>query len=521
MLDIYDCTLREGEQAAGAHFNFQNRVELAQKLDDFGVDYIELGWPLSSQEIFDCFQVCNNKVKNAKIVAFGSTSITNNITEDKNLNSIVDCGAKYACIFGKTWLEHIEKQLRLTSEENLKKIKESVEFLKKAGIKVFYDAEHFFEGFKSNKEYAVETLVSAAQAGAEKLILCDTNGAIFPHEVKAIIEEVKEILNKKNIKAGLGVHFHNDRGLALANTLSCLPYIEHVQGTLNGIGERIGNLDLCTFLPCYELLGKKPRVNLEKLKELSEESARLSGFQIVDDKPFVGKNAFAHKGGVHNDALSKGASYEHVVPEKYGNKRKILLTRLGGSASVVSVAKQFGHELDKKDPKTKEKMHKLFEELSSLESQGYRLSALPAEQFLLIEKHFSNAKEFFSIKDWKITTEKRNKSKFWLRCLINGSIIEDELIVDGGPVDAAYKLMKKLLEKTYSEIQHLHLLDYHVEIARRNEEASSVRTAITFKDSEKFETIGVSQNIIESSIEALSKGFQYYLQRLYSRRGKI
>jgi len=524
MIEIYDCTPREGEQAAGASFSFENRIELFKKLDEFGVDFIELGWPHASTDIFRAFAECKKLAKHAKIVAFGSTSISKEIEKDENLNSIVSCGAKYACIFGKTSLEHIKKQLKITPEKNLSKIKESIEFLKKNNIRVFYDAEHYFDGYKENKKYAIETLISALNAGAEKIILCDTNGGILPNEAEKITRETKEQLESFNIKFQLGVHFHNDCGLALANTLLCLPYINQVQGTINGIGERVGNLDFSSFLPIYtKKLSKELNFNLKELKELNEEAYRLSGIEIPEKKPFVGETAFAHKGGVHIDANNKGASYEHVEPEDFGNKSITILNTLGGKSAVISVAEEFGHNLDKKDYQIVEKINRLFKELKEYENRGYKIGAMKAEQFLLIEKYFGNLKEFFKILEWEIKTSYNNgeeESVFNVECKFdNGEITEEELEINGGPVDVAYKTLKNLVSRRYSEISNLQLIDFHVSIARSEREESSVRTKITFKsEKEEFEIVGVDSNILQSAIEAIEKGFKYWLNLKYKEK---
>ncbi|MEK6820341.1 MAG: citramalate synthase, partial [Nanoarchaeota archaeon] len=318
-IEIYDCTLREGSQAAGAHFSIEDRVELFKALDSFGMDYIELGWPVS-EEVLESFELCRKARKNAKIVAFGSTSIAKNPEEDFNLLGIIESKPDFACIFGKTSKEHVEKQLKITLEENIKKIHDSINFLKSRGIRVFYDAEHYFDSFKEDREYALDTLVSAAKAGAEKIILCDTNGGTLPNEVEYIVLTTREKLLEKDISIGLGVHFHDDSGLALANTLASLPYIAQVQGTINGIGERIGNLNFSEFLPIYIKKIPMPEIKLKLLKNVNEEAYRLAGLEIPHSRAFVGDTAFAHKGGVHIDAESKGASYQHANPEDYGNK---------------------------------------------------------------------------------------------------------------------------------------------------------------------------------------------------------
>jgi 2-isopropylmalate synthase len=247
-LEIYDTTLREGEQSAVANFDLKDRIEICKMLDDFGVDYIELGWPIASQEIFDSFKPCIEAVKKAKVVAFGSTSIRENPGEDENLNSIVESGVKVACIFGKSHLIHVEKQLKISAQENLTRIEKSVKYLKEKEIEVFYDAEHYFDAFKLHEDYAIETLVSAKKAGATRIILCDTNGGTLPDEAEKIVKTTKEKLGEIE----LGVHFHDDSGLALANTLVTLPYAKQIQGTINGIGERVGNLNLANFCQCAQ-----------------------------------------------------------------------------------------------------------------------------------------------------------------------------------------------------------------------------------------------------------------------------
>jgi 2-isopropylmalate synthase len=518
MTEIYDCTLREGEQAEGASFSPEGRIELCEELDDFGVDYIELGWPLSSQEIFDSFKFALNKVKNAKIVAFGSTSIKENPEEDYNLNSIVNCGAKYACIFGKTDLNHIRAQLKITSEENLEKIFKSVEFLKKRKITVFYDAEHYFDGFRIDSEYAIKTLIKAIEAGAEKVILCDTNGGIMPDQAKEIVQKTKEELKKKDFNPKLGVHFHDDCGLALANTIACLPYVEQVQGTINGIGERIGNLNFSEFLPIYiKKMKNSSKINLKKLKQINEDAFRHSGLEIPKQRAFVGDTAFAHKGGVHIDAKTKGASYEHEIPEDFGNQSIILLTSLGGRNSVAELAKSFNKSLDKNNQNVSDKMGRLFEELRIYEKKGYRLGALKAEQFLLIDKHFGENKDFLTIKSWKIESEFKDgkeTSCFQVVCDLGGEIVEGSACVEGGPINAAYKTLIELLSKKYPEIMKLELIDFHVSIAKKHKEESSVRTEIIFKDENLFSTVGVDINILESALESLEKGFRYYLKTL-------
>ena len=523
-LEIYDCTLREGEQAEGASFSSFQRLELCRKLDDFGVNYIELGWPLASKEIYDSFKQALSFVKNAKIVAFGSTSIKDKFSEDENLNSIVMCGAEVACIFGKTDAEHVEKQLRVSKEENLRKIEGSIMFLKENGLEVFYDAEHYFDGFKKDRDYAVSTLVGALKGGASRIILCDTKGGILPEEALKIVKESKEMLKQEGFnEIKLGVHFHDDCGLALANALACINEVVQVQGTINGIGERVGNLNFSEFLPVYiKKLGGNLRVDLKKLKNINEDAFKISGVSIPEKRAFVGDLAFAHKGGVHIDAINKGAGYEHENPCDFGNKSVVLLNSLGGRSSVVGLAKEYGFELDKRDIKVSEKIQKLFDELRELEKNGYRLGSLRAEQFLLIDKYFGNSKLIFDIKEWNVNSElryKKERSYFKVVVDLDGEIIEDSMSLNGGPVDAAFKTLKKVAGKKY-DIDKLELVDFHVSIATRHGEESAVRTEIKFNGFENFSTVGVDKNILGSSIEALVKGIRYSILRNSKGEGR-
>ena len=510
-IEIYDCTLREGEQAAGAFFSLQERVKLFEILDNFHADFIEVGWPMN-EEVLEAFEECRKIRKRAKISAFGSTAMSNNIEQDKNLLNIISTKADYACIFGKTHLQHVEKQLKINKEENLERIKNSIKFLINNRMKVFYDAEHYFDAFKENKDYALLTIKTALDAGAERIILCDTNGGILPDEAEKIIIETEKIIGKEK----LGVHFHNDCNLALANTLICLPYVKQVQGTINGIGERIGNLNFSEFLPVMKKTGRI-NLDLKKLKEVNETAFKLAGIEIPETRAFIGNTAFSHKGGVHIDATNKGASYEHANPEDYGNKRVIVMNSLGGAAGIISVAEQFGYFLDKKDEKVRKKIEELFIELREMEIKGYRHGAIKAEQFLLIEKYFGKLKESIELEKWKVETEFNNgkeKSKFSIFCKIDSRSFYDTHEIAGGPVDAAYKTILNLAAKKYPEIKNLKLIDFHVSIARSLAEESSVRTIITFSDkNEEFQTIGVDNNLIESAIEAITKACNYYLNR--------
>ncbi|MBU0957322.1 MAG: hypothetical protein KKF56_00780, partial [Nanoarchaeota archaeon] len=509
-LEIYDATLREGEQAGGVSFSIGDRIAIAEELDELGVDYIELGWPIN-EDVKKAFWEVEKLNLNSKVVAFGSTSLSGNVEEDINLKSIVDSKTKYACIFGKTWGEHIEKQLKISKEENLKKIEESVKFLKDKEIEVFYDAEHYFDGFKSDKEYAIETLKSALVGGATRLILCDTNGGSLPDEVKEITKFTKEELEKYFPDVDLGIHTHNDSGLALANTIEVLDYVKQVQGTMNGLGERVGNLDLCEFIPLVIFKkGYDLDVDLEKLKGVSDLVYEVANLPKQIGQAFVSDRAFTHKGGVHIDANIKGASYNHVTPERLGLNHSLMLSSLGGAACVVSAAKNLGYDLDKKDEKIREKINNVLKELGELEKEGYDLGNIEAEQYILIEKHFNKYENYFKILEWNIETSGK-KSKCVLKIKVEDEVIETNNEIEGGPVDVLFKTLVEVLAKKYIEITKLKLINYSVRIAKSRGVESVVRTRMGFLDGAEFSCVGVDENIIQSSIEALEKGFNYYL----------
>jgi 2-isopropylmalate synthase len=513
MIKLFDTTLRDGAQSAEVNFSIRDKVEIVNALDDFGIDYIELGWPGSNPKDMEAFLDVSKLKLNGKVVAFGSTRRKGvDATKDINLQAILKSKAPVACIFGKTWLHHVDKQLKMGSEENLEAIKDSIVFLKSEGLQVFYDLEHFFDGFKDNKEYALECLKTAALANADCLVLCDTNGGCLPNEVLKIINEVKEFMNKEGLKKDLGVHFHNDSGTAVANTLAAIGAgVNEVQGTINGLGERTGNADLCQLIPAIVLKKKlKLNVKLEKITELSKFVYTLANIKALGSQPFVGKHAFSHKGGIHVDAVMKGASYEHIDPLAVGNKRDIILSDLSGKANIVEVAKKFGFNVKKDNPQ----VWKMLKEVEVLEKKGYDIGNLKAEQFLLVDKFFGSGNQFFKIDTWKIMSEQRNGE--FSEAVITGTVDgkEREVVapVKGGPVGAAYSALMKMVGTNYKNMKEIKLVNYKVMIAEDRGADSSVRVYIEFKNGkEEWGTVGVSTNILEASLEAIEKGFRYYL----------
>jgi 2-isopropylmalate synthase len=516
-MKIYDTTLRDGTQSKDVNLTVRDKLEFVRVLDDFGVDYIELGWPGSNPKDMECFlEASKMKLKNAKIVAFGATRRKGiKAEEDGNLKAILHSKAPTATIFGKSWIEHVEKQLATTPEENLKAIYDSIAFLKKNKLDVFYDAEHFFDGFKDNKKYALNCLKKAAEAKADCIVLCDTNGGTLPNEVVEIVGQVKRFFKENKIKTGLGLHFHNDSDCAVSNSLIVANEAEQIQGTINGVGERAGNANLCSILPALMLKMKiSTNIKLKKLKDVSDTLNILANLKPHNNQPYVGDNAFSHKGGIHVDALSKGVFYEHINPELIGADRVVVLSDLSGSANIVEVAKKFGHKVNKKDPR----VQKMLEEVKRLEKKGYDIGDLEAEQFILTEKYFGENKPIFEIEDLKIISEERD-GKDYNECVLVGKVDgkQREVVAPvkgkgGGPVDATYRALKKMLATNYKDIEDISLINYKVMIAEDVGAESSVRVYIEFKNHNKeWATIGVNTNILMASLEAIKKGFRYYL----------
>ncbi|MDO8740771.1 MAG: citramalate synthase [Candidatus Woesearchaeota archaeon] len=509
---IYDTTLRDGTQNKDVNLTVRDKVEFAKILDDFKADYIELGWPGSNPKDMEAFlEASKLKFNHAKIAAFCSTRKKElKANEDPNLRAVLDSKAAAAAVFGKTWILHIERQLKASKDENLDAISDSIKFLKKSNLEVFFDAEHFFDGFKDDKEYALECLKKAVDAGASCIVLCDTNGGCLPDEILGIVNEVRAAFPD----AQLGIHCHNDSGCAVANTLIVAGKVNHIQGTINGVGERCGNADLCQILPNI-VLKKNIQINadLSKLKEVSDKFNILANIKPQPNQPFVGKNAFSHKGGVHVDALSKGASYEHIDPEAVGNSRDIVLSDLSGSANIVEAVKQFGVNADKKDPRIKE----MLDEVKLLEKKGYDIGDLEAEKYLLANKHFLKKDPLFTINGWKIISENID-GELYSECIMDGNVNGSKIDViapvkEQGPVDAAYDAFKKLLA-SFRQLDDIKLINYKVMIAEDKGAESSVRVYIEFSNNgNEWATIGVNENILSASLEAIEKGFRYYLLR--------
>ncbi len=514
-VEVLDTTLRDGAQARGISFDLQAKIRIALELDKVGVHFIEAGWPGSNpkDELF-FKEIKRYELQNAEIVAFTSTRRKGmKASEDPILQKVLDADTKWVTVFGKSWDLHVTDVLRTTLEENLNMVYDTIKYLKENGRNVIFDAEHFFDGFKANKEYALQVLKTAEEAGADRIVLADTNGGSLPHEVYEIVSEVRE-----HVKKPLGLHMHNDSGCAVANTLmGVLAGASHVHGTINGIGERTGNADLCVLIPNLELKMKikalKNPEGLKMLKRLSKLVYELAGLQPNPYQPYVGDNAFAHKAGVHVDAVLKNPkAYEHVPPESVGNVRKVTVSELSGAANLVSWAKQeLGLVLDKKDPAVRRALKRIKE----LESRGYSFDNATASALLILLEELGIRPKFFEVEDWRVISEGglEKETKSWSVVKVSNGEAHVEAAEGVGPVEAIDKALRKALEKLAPEASNVRLIDYRVHLPKASKHTESdVRVEITFTDGKSFwTTTSVSRNIIEASLEALLQGIEYHL----------
>jgi len=523
-IDLFDTTLRDGTQGEKVAFSAEDKLRIAERLDEFGIQYIEGGWPGSNPKDMLFFEKAKGHTfKNAKIVAFGSTHRADRKPEDDpNLQALVEARTPANSIFGKSWLLHVRDALKITPEENLKIIYQSVKYLKEHDREVIYDAEHFFDGYKDNSSYAVETLLAAQEGGADVLVLCDTNGGSLPDEISKIIRYVK-----KNVDTPLGIHAHNDGELAVANSLAAVQAgCVHVQGTINGYGERCGNANLCSVTANLQLKYGRDVVSdkqLEKLSSLSRYVSELANLSQDNKLPFVGSSAFAHKGGVHVSAVMKNSStYEHLDPAIVGNRRRVLVSDLSGKSNVMYKSNELGIDLEDKQ----EKLPAIVKKLKKLENEGYQFEAAEASFELLVRRMTEPVKDFFALEGLRVIIEKNGtgncRSEATIRLNVNGQM-EHCASEGSGPVNALDCALRKALNQFYPEIDLMKLADYKVRVLNGTEGTDAkVRVLIESSDSngESWGTIGVSANIIDASWQALSDSFNYFLQNHYKSKKK-
>jgi 2-isopropylmalate synthase len=512
-IEIYDTTLRDGAQAEDVWFSVEDKVRVAQKLDELGVHFIEGGWPGANPKDVDFFRIAKTiPFKNAKLVAFGSTRrASNSVQQDPTLRALLEAGTPYVTLFGKSWTLHVTDALGISLKKNLELVEDSIAFLKTHKRRVFYDAEHFFDGYKANPDYALSTLEKAAAAGAERIILCDTNGGTMPWEIKKIVSEVA-----RAVTVPLGIHAHNDAEMAVANSLMAIEQgVIQVQGTINGIGERCGNANLSSIIPNLNLKMRQDVVDPDRLRRLREVShfvAEIANLVPNTHQPYVGDSAFAHKGGVHIDAVRKNAmTYEHIRPEAVGNRQRILVSDHAGKSSLASKAEEFHIKLRKDSPKTQE----LLATLKELENQGYQFEGAEGSFELLMRRVLGTHKPSFELMGFRVIVEKRRAEEEPISeatvMVKVGSVVEHQVAVGTGPVDALDHALRKALEKFYPELTEVRLLDYKVRVLAGNKgTASRVRVLIESGDQkEKWGTVGVSENIMEASWQALADSIEY------------
>jgi len=520
MIQIFDTTLRDGSQGEGVTFSSNDKIRVAKALDDLCIQYIEGGWPGSNPKDITFFKkIKNYNFKNAKIAAFGSTRrIKNSPDEDDNLLAIIEAQTPVATIFGKSWDLHVIDALKIELNQNIEIIEDSIAFLKSKGKEVIYDAEHFFDGYKSNPKYALETLMAASRGQADVIVLADTNGGSLPHEIGPIFKEVQ-----KYIKLPIGIHAHNDSDLAVAVSIEAINHgATHLQGTINGYGERCGNANLCSLIPILKFkmgIDCMPDKNIKKLSELSRYVSELANMRHKMEMPFVGESAFAHKGGIHVNAVMKNPkTYEHIDPELVGNKRRILVSDLSGKSNIYYKASQFGINLDSLEDHSTKTLE-ILKKLKELEDAGYQFEGAEGSFEILLKKLIHQFKDFFSLKGFRVITEKRGLnqnalSEATIKVTVDG---EKELTASEGvgPVNALDKALRKALTIFYPTLKEMRLIDYKVRVLETNRATeANVRVLIQSSDGkDTWGTVGVSQNLMEASWLALVDSISYKLMK--------
>jgi 2-isopropylmalate synthase len=526
-VDIFDTTLRDGAQFEGISLTVEDKLKVAEQLDYLGVRWIEGGYPQANPRDAEFFRraVTELRLETATLVAFGSTRRpAGKVDVDPTLAALVESGVSTACIVGKSWDFHVTEALRTTLDEGVAMVGDSVEFLRGEGMRVFFDAEHFFDGYKNNPEYALRVLEAAATQGAEVLVLCDTNGGSLPHEVQRIVGEVIRYFGPDQ---QIGIHTQNDSGCAVANSVAAVVAgATQLQGTVNGYGERTGNANLMTCIPNLALkMGVRclPEGRLDRLTAVSRHVAELVNLPPHSADPYVGASAFAHKGGLHTSALGRagGASYEHVDPATVGNHTRVLVSDLGGRAGMAMKAREFGVDLDDKGAA------ELTERLKHLEADGYQFEAADASLELLMREATGWRQPYFRLEGYRVTAYHRNAVRGGVPIEDGESMLDTEATVKvwagderlvavgegNGPVDALDAALRSVLCDRYPELQRIHLTDYRVRVLEGSGQTDAVvRVLIESTDGdETWSTIGVSENVIEASWRALADSFVYGL----------
>ncbi|HEY7559102.1 MAG TPA: citramalate synthase [Candidatus Binatia bacterium] len=514
---LYDTTLRDGCQAEDISFTLEDKLRIAEKLAELGIDYIEGGYPGSNARDADFFRrVKALKLKNVKIASFGTTRKPGaKPSQDLNLKVLLDADTPVVTLVGKTWDLHVRDDLRISQKANLEVIGDSIAFVKRRVDEVIFDAEHFFDGFRANPDYALACLKAAQEGGADWIVLCDTNGGRLPGDIREALSHVN-----RTIKTPIGIHCHNDSELAVANTLAAVEMgVTQVQGTINGFGERCGNLNLVSIIPNLQLkMGKncvKP-AQLKKLREVSHFFYELANIQPNKRQPYVGDSAFAHKGGLHvSGVLKNRETYEHIDPDLVGNRQRVLVSDLSGRSNVVYKGKEYGIDLTEKG----EAIHDILRRTKELESQGYEFEAAEASFELLIQEALGRKKKNFGLVGFRVIDEKRKEgeppiSEATIMVQVDGEM-EHAAAMGNGPVNALDQALRRALTKFYPTLKQVELLDYKVRVLSSGEGTGAVvRVLIESGDGkDRWGTVGVSHNVIEASWQALVDSIDYKLYK--------
>jgi 2-isopropylmalate synthase len=511
-IQIYDTTLRDGTQSEGFTLSSNDKVRIAQKLDELGVAFIEGGWPGSNPKDVEFFERARDmQWKNSLIAAFGSTCrVKGGPEDDANIKALIDSDTPVCTIFGKTWTLHVKEVLLTTLEDNLRIIEQSVAYLKSNGKRVIYDAEHFFDGYKADYSYALETLKAAVRGGAETVVLCDTNGGTMPWEVEQIVCDLKLQLNHP-----FGIHTHNDSECAVVNSLTAVRQgAIQVQGTINGVGERCGNANLVSIMADLELkMGYQclPNGNLQHLYDLSHFVAEVANITPDEHLPFVGKSAFAHKGGVHVAAMRRNAkSYQHVEPEIVGNKMRVVVSDLSGRGNLLSKAEEHGVEVEGAE------VLPVLNEIKELESRGFSFEAAEASVAMMLKRQEYGYKPPFELVDFFVNVEHRQGRGIFAEAMVKVRV-QGELLhtaAEGnGPVNALDNALRKALLSYYPQLADFHLSDYKVRILDSDHGTEAITRVLidTRNKTSRWSTVGASTNIIEASWRALADSVEYGL----------